>query len=95
MKSARYDIVAKAPPNTTEATLGLMVQSLLATEFRLTTHEDRRPLDAFALVVAKGGRKDTTTQAGSGPVMIGCSFQRRTIWIGRWWISLNFPAATN
>ena len=55
--SERYDIAAKAPSDTTEATLALMLQSLLAREFKLTFHEEQRPMDAFALVLTDDGAK--------------------------------------
>ena len=54
-RSDRYDIVAKGSRSVSEATLGLMVQSLLAQEFKLTFHEEQRPVDAFALIVAPNG----------------------------------------
>lgn len=54
-RSDRYDIVAKGSRSVSEATLGLMVQSLLAQEFKLTFHEEQRPVDAFALLVAPNG----------------------------------------
>jgi uncharacterized protein (TIGR03435 family) len=57
LKSDHYDVTAKASPGFSEATLGLMLQSLLAREFRLTFHEEQRPVNGFALVVAKGGAK--------------------------------------
>lgn len=55
--SDHFDVIGKGPPNTTAETLRLMLQSLLAKEFRLAVHEDLKPGDAFALVIAKGGPK--------------------------------------
>jgi uncharacterized protein (TIGR03435 family) len=66
-RSDRFDIIAKGPVNTSDATLRLMLQSLLATEFRLIVHMDQKPQDAFALVVAKGGPK---LQKAAGPAPI-------------------------
>ncbi len=57
LRTERFDITAKAPPNTSEATLGLMVQSLLAKEFKLAFHEEQRSQDAFVLEVAPSGPK--------------------------------------
>ena len=56
-RTDRFDIIAKGPANTTGPTLQLMLQSLLAKEFRLVVHMEPRPQDAFALVVAKDGPK--------------------------------------
>lgn len=68
-RADRYDIVAKAPFDATEDTLALMLQSLLAREFKLVVHEERRPMDAFALVVAEGGPR---MQKVPGPGYPGC-----------------------
>lgn len=56
-RSDRYDIVAKAPSDSTERTLALMLQSLLAREFGLAFHEETRDLDTFAVTVAEGGSR--------------------------------------
>jgi len=56
-RSDRFDVIAKGPVNTSDATLRLMLQNLLAREFKLKVHEERKPQDAFALVVANGGPK--------------------------------------
>ncbi len=57
LRTKRFDITAKAPPNTSEVTLGLMVQSLLAKEFKLAFHEEQRPQEAFVPEVAPSGPK--------------------------------------
>jgi uncharacterized protein (TIGR03435 family) len=49
----RFDIVAKAPPNTSLPTLLLMVQSLLADQFQLSIHRDQRMMPGYALVRSK------------------------------------------
>jgi uncharacterized protein (TIGR03435 family) len=56
-RSDRFDVIAKGPVNTSSETLSLMLQNLLAREFKLKVHEERKPQDAFALVVATGGPK--------------------------------------
>jgi uncharacterized protein (TIGR03435 family) len=68
-RSDRYDIAAKTSPGLTEPTLGLMMQSLLASEFKLTFHEEQRPMTALGLVVVKGGPKFQETP---GPGQPGC-----------------------
>jgi uncharacterized protein (TIGR03435 family) len=54
-RTERFDIVAKGPPDTSDPVLRLMLQSLLASEFRLSLRLEQKPQDAFALVVVKGG----------------------------------------
>jgi uncharacterized protein (TIGR03435 family) len=49
----RFDIVAKAPPNTTPETLNLMLRSLLADRFHLVANPATKPLPAYALKVGK------------------------------------------
>ena len=60
---ARFDIVAKAPPGTSVATLRLMVQSLLVERFKFSMHREEKTRPAYALVVGKNGPK---LQAGTG-----------------------------
>ena len=49
----RFDVVAKAPENSTAETQKLMLQSLLADRFKLVAHKDTRPLPTYALTVGK------------------------------------------
>ena len=49
----RFDVTALVPPNTSPATLKLMLQSLLADRFKLVVHNDTRPLPRFVLSVGK------------------------------------------
>lgn len=65
LDSERFDIVAKAPPNTPEDTLRLMLQKLLAESFKLTIHREQRSVAVYALVAAKGASK-LQPAAGSG-----------------------------
>jgi len=62
-----FDLVGKALPNTTEATLKLMLQSFLADQFKLAVHSEQKPMDVYALVVGKGGSK-LQKAAGSGEI---------------------------
>lgn len=54
-QSDRFDVVAKGSPNTSDAGLRMMMQNLLASEFKLAVRKVQEPQDAFALTVAKGG----------------------------------------
>ncbi len=70
-RSDHFDVVAKGPADTSDPTLRLMLQSLLASEFKLAVHQEQRPQDAFALVVAKGGpklQKASNSSTPTGPV---------------------------
>jgi len=61
----RFDIVGKAPPNTPDDVLNLMLQSLLAQEFKLAFHQEQKPMNVYVLTVGKGGPK-LAKAAGSG-----------------------------
>ena len=65
LDSERFDIVAKAPPNTSEDTLRLMLQRLLSERFRLAVHREQRRMAVYALVAVKGKSK-LQPAAGSG-----------------------------
>jgi uncharacterized protein (TIGR03435 family) len=52
----RFDVVAKAPPDTSPGAVKLMLQTLLADRFKLVVHSDNRPLPAFVLSVASKGK---------------------------------------
>jgi uncharacterized protein (TIGR03435 family) len=47
----RFDILAKAPQNTTREDLKLMLQGLLASRFTLTIHKDTRPVPSTTVTV--------------------------------------------
>ena len=53
----RYNVMAKVPPGTTREQLRLMLQALLAERFKLTFHYERKEVQGYTLVVAKGGVK--------------------------------------
>jgi uncharacterized protein (TIGR03435 family) len=65
LRSDRFDIIAKAPPDTPRTNLPLMLQALLAQEFKLKIHREQKPMDVFVLTVGKGGPK-IQSAAGSG-----------------------------
>ena len=52
-----FQILAKAPPDTTEEQVRLMCQALLADRFKLSFHRTQRTMPVYALVPAKGGPK--------------------------------------
>src|SRR4029077_9524997 len=53
----RYDIVAKAEGNATDAQMKLMVQTLLAERFQLKLHHERKELSAYVVSVGKTAPK--------------------------------------
>ena len=61
----RFDIVANAHPNTSDADARLMLRALLVDRFKLTIHEEQRVMPVFALVVGKSGAH-LIPPAGSG-----------------------------
>jgi uncharacterized protein (TIGR03435 family) len=53
LTAPRYDILAKAPPDTPVAQLRLMLQTLLAERFHLALHRETRVVPSFVLVFVK------------------------------------------
>ena len=49
----RFDVIAKAPPNTSPEAMILMLRALLKDRFKLAVHDDRRPMPVYALTVGK------------------------------------------
>jgi uncharacterized protein (TIGR03435 family) len=58
LNSERFDIVAKAEGNPTQAQLGLMLRALLADRFKLRTHNETRELPIYSLTTV---RRDSKT----------------------------------
>ena len=70
LDSDRFDIIAKAAPNTSADTLRLMLQKLLAERFKLAFHREQKLTAVFALVAAKGTVK-LQAAAGAGEPKCG------------------------
>ena len=70
IESDRFDIVAKASPNTPVDTVRLMLQTLLAERFKLMIHREQKATPVYALVAGKGGPK-LQPAAGSGQPKCG------------------------
>lgn len=74
IQDEHYDIVAKAPPNTTNDQIRQMLQTLLTDRFKLITHREAKVLPVLALALAKGGPKFGAvkeTRPGDGDFKIG------------------------
>jgi len=77
LDTERYDIFAKTAGPVGEDQLRLMLRALLADRFKLAFHSETKVLQAYELVVAKGGTKfkesegdgDASFEPGRGPGM--------------------------
>src|SRR5215831_8168632 len=49
----RFDVVAKVPSRASREDMKVMLRALLTDRFKLSVHEDTKPLPAYALTVAK------------------------------------------
>ncbi len=67
----RFDVIAKAPVNSTPENLRLMLVNLLAERFNLVIHNDTKPLPAY--VLAAGKKNQMKPGDGSGDT--GCKQQ--------------------
>lgn len=63
----RFDITGRAPANSSDETFRLMLQTLLIQEFKIAVHTEQRPMDAFGLVVGKGGPKLQSAAGNAEP----------------------------
>ncbi len=66
----RFEVVAKAPPTTSQENLRLMLQSLLADRFGLVVAADSRPMPSYVLSAGKDQSKLKPAETGGTP---GCS----------------------
>jgi uncharacterized protein (TIGR03435 family) len=73
LETDRFDVIAKAPPTTSPATLKLMLRSLLADRFKLVTHNGDAPMRAFVLTAGKGPPKMKQAEESSEG---DCKYQR-------------------
>jgi uncharacterized protein (TIGR03435 family) len=73
LSSDLFDVIAKVPPGTTQATANLMLQALLADRFGLVVRQATHPVPRYVMTVAKSGSK-LKPSSGSGG---GCNQQQR------------------
>jgi uncharacterized protein (TIGR03435 family) len=69
LESDRFDIIAKASPDTSVETLQLMLRNLLIQRFRLAVHEEKQPQPVYALTAPKGAGK---LKPSDGASRTGC-----------------------
>lgn len=70
-REVRFDVVAKAPPDTPQDQLLLMLQNLLAERLKLVLHRDKRELPFLALVAVRNGPKLAPAKEGGESPMLG------------------------
>jgi len=66
MRSAKYDVVAKAPRPISNAEFKAMLRALLADRFGLALHTEDKEMQVFVLELAKGGAKLRETSGPEG-----------------------------
>ena len=69
LSSDLFDVIAKVPDGTTQATAKVMLQSLLTERFKLVIHNGTSPLPRYVLTVGKGGSKLKPSSGSDAP---GC-----------------------
>jgi uncharacterized protein (TIGR03435 family) len=57
MATARFNIAVKVPAGATKEQFRLMMQNMLAERFKLVVHHDKKEMQLYELVIAKGGPK--------------------------------------
>jgi uncharacterized protein (TIGR03435 family) len=70
----RFDVTAKLPPDPLPDAEKQMLQALLADRFKLVTHHDSKPLQAYLLELGKGKPK---LNASDGSQSTGCEGQQQ------------------
>src|SRR5580700_10402790 len=65
-KVVRFEVTGKAPPETPDDQLRLMLQALLKDRFRITMHTEQREITHYELVVGKNGPKLKESTVGQG-----------------------------
>ena len=66
----RFDVIALVSPDSSPADHALMLRSLLIERFGLVTHDDRKPVQVFALVQTKRGAQLKQSDGEGAP---GCN----------------------
>jgi uncharacterized protein (TIGR03435 family) len=71
LKTERYDIVGKIPPETTFEQMRRMMQATLTDRFKLSLHRESKEMPVYALLVARDGLKIKETEPGRGGFSFG------------------------
>ena len=75
-RTFRFELVAKAPPETPVEKLRAMMQALLRERFQLELHREPRKIAHYELTVAKGGPKLTASQGEGAMARVYYGFGR-------------------
>jgi uncharacterized protein (TIGR03435 family) len=67
LRDAVFEITAKVPAGATKDEFRLMLQNLLAERFKMTVHREKKEMQIYELVVAKGGPKMTESAPEPAP----------------------------
>jgi uncharacterized protein (TIGR03435 family) len=67
LDSNKYDILARAPKDSSEDQIRLMVQQLLIDRFGLKSHRERKEVSGYAVVLSKDGPKFTIEKKPDQP----------------------------
>jgi uncharacterized protein (TIGR03435 family) len=65
-KAVRFEVTGKAPAETPEDQLRLMLRTLLKERFRIAMHTEQREISHYELVVGKNGPKLKESTVGAG-----------------------------
>jgi uncharacterized protein (TIGR03435 family) len=76
VQSDRFDVAAKAPPNTSKEDFQLMIRDLLIENLHLAVHNEERTMRLYALTVDKGGPRVRESAADASEAK-GCSGGRQ------------------
>lgn len=67
LKDAIFEINAKVPEGATKEQFRLMLQNLLADRFKMTVHREKKEMQIYELVVARGGPKMKESEPEPAP----------------------------
>jgi len=67
MQSSRFMVTAKIPEGTSKEKFRLMMQNLLVERFKLAYHREKKEMQTYELVVAKGGPKMKESESPLDP----------------------------
>lgn len=70
----RFDLIAKAPPQSPPEAIHAMMRALLTEQFQLAVHQEEKTMRVYALITTHGGAK--LQPAKSNPEWTGCRGQR-------------------
>lgn len=71
METDRFDVIAKADPDTPFETVQIMLRTLLTQRFKLAIHQEKQPVPVYALTAPKGAGK---LKPADGAGRTGCTF---------------------